>query len=48
MDINEKAAELRRAYKRDWNKRNRDKVRAAQKRYWDKRAKEALEAEKDG
>ena len=29
---------MRRAYKRDWNRRNRDKVRAAQERYWNRKA----------
>lgn len=41
MDIKEKALEIRRAYKREWNRKNRDKVRAAQARYWIKKAKEA-------
>ena len=36
--MNEKAKEARRAYKREWNRRNRDKVRAAQARYWERKA----------
>lgn len=36
--MNEKAKELRRAYKREWNRKNRDKVKAAQERYWTKKA----------
>ena len=40
-ELSEKAREIRRAYKRDWNRKNRDKVAAAQKRYWERRAKEA-------
>jgi len=37
----EKAAEARRAYKREWNHKNRDKVKAAQDRYWLKKAQQA-------
>ena len=36
--MTEQALEMRRAYKRDWNRRNRDKVRAAQERYWNRKA----------
>lgn len=36
--MTEEAKEARRAYKREWNKRNKDKVAAAQRRYWEKRA----------
>lgn len=32
------AMEMRRAYKRAWNRANRDKVKAAQERYWEKKA----------
>ena len=38
--MNEKAKEARRAYKREWNRRNRDKVKAAQERYWERKAQE--------
>ena len=38
------AAEARRAYKRKWNRANRDKVRAHQERYWSKKAAEAKAA----
>lgn len=37
----EQAAEARRAYKREWNRKNRDKVKAAQDRYWAKKAQQA-------
>ena len=37
------AAEARRAYKREWNRNNPEKVRAAQNRYWAKKAAEAAE-----
>lgn len=41
--MDEKAREARRAYKREWNRRNRDKVKAAQERYWSRRAEAAQE-----
>ena len=36
--MDEKAREARRAYKREWNRRNKDKVKAAQERYWIRKA----------
>lgn len=42
MTDEQKKAELR-AYKREWNKNNKDKVAAAQKRYFEKRVKQAAE-----
>lgn len=42
--MDEKAREMRRAYKREWNRKNRDKVRASNARYW---AKKAAAQEKD-
>ncbi len=36
--MNEQAKEARRAYKREWAKKNRDKVKAAEERYWTKKA----------
>ena len=47
MDTNERAKELRRAYQREWNKRNRDKVRARNQRYWAKKAAEAEQRERE-
>lgn len=38
--MTEKAQELRREYKREWNRKNKDKVRDAQNRYWERRAAE--------
>lgn len=35
------AREARKAYKREWNRKNRDKVKAAQARYWERKAAEA-------
>lgn len=43
--MNEKAKEARRAYKREWNRKNKDKVKAAQERYWNRKAEEAAAAE---
>ena len=37
------AKEARRAYKRAWNAKNKDKVKAAQARYWERKAKAAAE-----
>ena len=42
--MTEEAKEMRRAYKREWARRNRDKVRASEERYW---AKKAAAQEKD-
>ena len=39
--IDEKKKEARRAYKREWNRRNRDRVKAAQARYMEKRIQTA-------
>ena len=44
--MTEQAKELRRAYKREWNRKNRDKVKAAQARYWERKAA-AAEAAQD-
>ena len=44
MGMTEKAKELRREYKRRWNRQNRDRVRASQERYWNRKA-EAAEQE---
>lgn len=45
--MNEAAKEARRAYKREWNRRNPEKVKAAQERYWTKKAEQAEQAERD-
>lgn len=39
------AAAARRAYKREWNRKNKDKVKAAQERYWLKKAQQAAGGE---
>lgn len=35
------ALEARRAYKRAWAKKNREKIKAQQERYWERKAKKA-------
>ena len=40
-EMDERAKEARRAYKREWNRRNPDKVRAIQERYWSRKAEAA-------
>lgn len=42
--MTEAAKEARRAYKRAWNEKNRDKVKEYQHRYWNKKAQEAQDA----
>lgn len=43
--MNEAAAEARRAYRREWARKNPDKIRAQQERYWAKRAAKTEQAE---
>ncbi len=38
--MNEQAKAKRREYKREWNRKNREKVAAAQARYWERKASE--------
>ena len=45
--MNEQAKEARRAYKREWNRKNKDKVKAAQERYWNRKAQQAAAAESE-
>ncbi len=42
----QKATELKKAYNREWAKKNRDKIRANQMRYWMRKAAE-LEGSSD-
>mgnify|MGYP003277887040 CR=1 FL=1 len=44
-DLKEKAREMRRAYMREWNRKNKDKLKATRERYWMKKAREAEAAE---
>lgn len=41
--MTEAAREARREYKRQWNQRNKDKVREAQARYWERKAQQAAQ-----
>lgn len=36
--MSEAAKRARREYKREWNRRNKDKVKAAQIKYWERKA----------
>lgn len=45
--MTDKAREMRKEYKREWNRRNKDKVKAAQEKYWNRRAAAAAEKEAD-
>lgn len=40
MAMDEAALEARRAYQREWRRKNRDKVKAQNERYWAKKAAE--------
>ena len=40
-EMSEAARAARNAYKRNWAKKNPDKVKAATRRYWEKKAREA-------
>ena len=42
------SVEARRAYKREWARRNPDKVKAAQQRYWEKKAAQMQAQEQQG
>lgn len=46
-DISEAAKERRRAYKREWAARNRDKVREYNRAYWERKAAQARENMED-
>lgn len=37
--MNDKAKEAKKAYMKEWSKKNRDKLKAAQERYWENKAK---------
>ncbi len=46
-EMSEAARQARNAYRRAWNRRNKEKVRAANLRYWEKKALEAREGDAD-
>ena len=43
--LQEKALEMRRAYQREWRRKNRDKVKANNLRYWERKAQKVAQAE---
>lgn len=43
--MNEAAKAARRAYKRKWQRENRDKVKQYQEKYWNRKAQEAAAAD---
>ncbi len=45
-ELETKAKELQREYRRSWARKNRDKVRATNKRYWEKKARRIIENER--
>lgn len=45
--MTEQAKAARRAYKREWNQRNKDKVKEAQARYWEKKAQAAQDQQQE-
>ena len=45
--MTDQAREARRQYKREWNRKNKDKVKASQARYWEKRAAAAAQDQTD-
>ena len=48
ITLEERAAEERREYFRQWRAKNKDKVRENNRRYWERRAaKKAAEAEQE-
>ena len=46
MEIKEKAAELRRAYMKDWRKRNKERTRKYTQDYWERKACKFAEGER--
>ena len=46
--LKEKALEMRRAYQREWRRKNRDKVRASNLRYWERKAQRENQEEGQG
>ena len=44
--MTDKALEARRAYKREWARRNPDKIRAQQARHWERKAAAAAERQR--
>lgn len=45
--LDERAAEERREYYRQWRAKNKDKVRENNRKYWERKAAKKAEAEKE-
>lgn len=43
--LHEKALEMRRAYQKEWRRKNKDKVRASNRRYWERKAQKTAQQE---
>lgn len=43
----ERAAEIRRAYQKEWRAKNKDRVREYNRRFWEKQASEKIEITDD-
>jgi len=43
--MTDQAREARRAYKREWNRKNKDRVAEHQRRYWERRAAAASQTD---
>ena len=48
FEIKEQIRERQRAYKREWRKKNPDKIKAANERYWLKKAEEVRRMYENG
>lgn len=48
FEIKEQIRERQRAYKREWRKKNPDKIKAANERYWLKKAAEVRRMDENG
>lgn len=46
-DISDAAKELRKAYYKEWRKKNPEKVREKNRRYWERKALKEREVKKD-
>ena len=46
-ELSQAAIEAKRAYNREWRRRNPEKVKAAQMRHWEKKARELREQERE-
>lgn len=47
MGMTEQAKAARREYKREWNRKNPEKVREAQERYWNRKAAAQAQAQEE-